>query len=81
MGTLEVNALSQAKTILNSSEVISWSRVSEDWQGDRPMVRVKLKLYSAMLLEQPGDIVQLIRKLRSSIPKTYAVEISMKMVV
>lgn len=81
MDTLDRNALSQAKAILNGSDAISWNKVEEHWEDEKPMVRVRVKVYSGMFMNNPGDLVALIRRVKGAIPRGYHVEFITRMVI
>jgi len=80
---IEPHVLSQAGAILNSSDILSWNKITEkEWDGKgRPTVRIRVKIYAAMVLDHPGDLVALMRKVRNSIPTQYPVEFNVKTVL
>lgn len=65
--------LSHIRAVLNNNSVIQRHSVAEDFTREKPKFKVKIKVYSSFT-EHPSDVINIMRKVRSMVPRTHAVE-------
>lgn len=72
-GLLDDGTLMQIGAVLGQNKMVSNHVAAEDLDAERPTLRITIRVYGTFV-DYPADLVNLMRKVRSILPRQYIID-------